>query len=109
MKRMKENPCEGCLKGKLNRLPMTGVINNHTTSILDVFVVDIMGPISIVSFSGKKYILLIIDVYSRKVFVALLKTKDEAPHIIQTIIIREQNQTRLTLKRYHSDNAKELT
>jgi hypothetical protein len=83
---------------------MTGVVNYNVKCRLDMWVFDLAGPISIETMNGKKYVLLIIDVYTRKIFVVLLAAKNDATGELIKIIIREQNQTRLILKRCHSDN-----
>nr|GEU37326.1 spindle assembly checkpoint component MAD1-like [Tanacetum cinerariifolium] len=43
---------------------------------------DLFGPIRVASVNGKKYILVIVDNYSRFIWVKFLTSKDEAPDFI---------------------------
>nr|GFB98586.1 hypothetical protein [Tanacetum cinerariifolium] len=45
---------------------------------------DLCGPMRIASISGKRYILVIVDDYSRYTWVHFLRSKDEAPEVIAT-------------------------
>ena len=108
MNEMKINPCVGCMEGKMNRSSMTGVVDYHVHETLDMFVADLMGPIKVESLNDNKYILMMMDVYSRYLLCELLKSKDEAADVIIKIITREQNQKRKKIKRFHSDNGKEI-
>ncbi|GKD42009.1 retrovirus-related pol polyprotein from transposon TNT 1-94, partial [Tanacetum coccineum] len=51
-------------------------------SELELLHMDLCGPIRVASINGKKYILVIVDDYSRYTFVYFLRTKDEAPDMI---------------------------
>ncbi|GJR53009.1 retrovirus-related pol polyprotein from transposon TNT 1-94 [Tanacetum coccineum] len=53
---------------------------------------DICGPMRVASVNGKKYILLIVDDYSRFIWVKCLRSKDEAPDfIIKFLKMIQQN------------------
>ncbi|GKE83087.1 retrovirus-related pol polyprotein from transposon TNT 1-94, partial [Tanacetum coccineum] len=43
---------------------------------------DLCGPMRVASVNGKKYILVIVDDYSRFTWVKFLRSKDEAPNFI---------------------------
>nr|GFB13721.1 integrase, catalytic region, zinc finger, CCHC-type, peptidase aspartic, catalytic [Tanacetum cinerariifolium] len=43
---------------------------------------DLCGPMRIVSINGKRYVLVIVDDYSRYTWVHFLRSKDEAPEVI---------------------------
>ncbi|GKA83086.1 integrase, catalytic region, zinc finger, CCHC-type containing protein [Tanacetum coccineum] len=43
---------------------------------------DLCGPMRVANFNGKKYILIIVDDYSRFTWVKCLRSKDEAPDFI---------------------------
>nr|GFB43201.1 integrase, catalytic region, zinc finger, CCHC-type, peptidase aspartic, catalytic [Tanacetum cinerariifolium] len=46
---------------------------------LHLFHMDLCGPMSIASINGKRYVLVIVDDYSRYTWARFLKSKDEAP------------------------------
>ncbi|GJQ96143.1 integrase, catalytic region, zinc finger, CCHC-type containing protein [Tanacetum coccineum] len=64
------------------------VPSNH--SKLELLHMDLCGPMRVASINGKKYILVIVDDYSRFTWVNFLHTKDETPEIIKTFIARVQ-------------------
>nr|GEY72382.1 integrase, catalytic region, zinc finger, CCHC-type, peptidase aspartic, catalytic [Tanacetum cinerariifolium] len=49
---------------------------------------DLCGPIRIASINGKRYVLVIVDDYSRYTWVHFLRSKDEAPAVIITFLKR---------------------
>ncbi|GJT09188.1 retrovirus-related pol polyprotein from transposon TNT 1-94 [Tanacetum coccineum] len=49
---------------------------------------DLCGPNRIASINGKRYILVIVDDYSRYTWVHFLRSKDEAPEVIKTFLKR---------------------
>ena len=100
--------CIGCLKGKMHRAPMTGTIDHHTSSIMDLWVLDDSGPLPFATFNDEWYILQIMDVHSRRPWSFLTATKSEQTSVIITHIREMQTQTGLTLKRLHADKAKQF-
>ena len=103
-----KSECRGCLLGKMSRLPMTGIVNYKVTKQMDVWAVDVMGPMKNETMNNQKYVLVIIDVFTRYMFVKLMKTKGEATtHLLNQIKLC-QTQTELKLKRLHSDGGKEI-
>lgn len=69
--------CEVCIMGKQHILGFTEGIH-LATNFLDYIHADLWGPEKVKSHGGNSYFLSIIDDYSRKVWVYLLKTKYEA-------------------------------
>ncbi|GJZ80059.1 retrovirus-related pol polyprotein from transposon TNT 1-94 [Tanacetum coccineum] len=49
---------------------------------------DLCGPIRITSINGKRYVLVIMDDYSRYTWVVFLRSKDEAPEEIKNFLKR---------------------
>ena len=74
--------CVGCLKGKFTKSPTTGVIDYGTTSVMDIMVADVVGPINTPTYDEKKYILQLIDVHSRMLFNAIMKQENDSSQII---------------------------
>ena len=100
--------CDGCMKGKMCRLPMTGVVDYRVHAPMDMWVADTVGPMKTESIDGHRYCLHIMDVHTRVVFAALAKLKSECGAIIVNTVKQQQTQTSLTLKRFHSDGGTEL-
>ncbi|GJV23953.1 retrovirus-related pol polyprotein from transposon TNT 1-94 [Tanacetum coccineum] len=49
---------------------------------------DLCGPMRIARINGKRYVLVIVDDYSRYTWVHFLRSKDEAPEVIKTFLKR---------------------
>ncbi|GJX30147.1 retrovirus-related pol polyprotein from transposon TNT 1-94 [Tanacetum coccineum] len=49
---------------------------------------DLCGPMRITSINGKRYVLVIVDDYSRYAWVHFLRSKDEEPKVIKTFLKR---------------------
>ena len=106
--KMKKMICGACMKGRMTRKAMTGVVEYPVEGILDMWVADIMGPIKHRTHDGKRYILVIMDVYSHKIFVELLKRKSDATEAVIRIIKREELQTERKVKRFGGDGGGEF-
>ncbi|GKC02951.1 retrovirus-related pol polyprotein from transposon TNT 1-94 [Tanacetum coccineum] len=55
---------------------------NTNQEKLYLLYMDLCGPMHVASVNGKKYILVIVDDYSRFTWVKFLRSKDEAPYFI---------------------------
>nr|GFC27671.1 retrovirus-related Pol polyprotein from transposon TNT 1-94 [Tanacetum cinerariifolium] len=78
----KEHLCPSCEQRKSKRAshPPKPVPNSRQR--LHLLHMDLCGPIRIASINGKRYILVIVDDYSRYTWVHFLRSKDEAPEVI---------------------------
>ena len=70
------NPCNFCLFGKQHRVSFN-IPSIRKPNVLDLVYSDVCGPIDVETLGGNKYIVTIIDDASRKVWVYILKTKDQ--------------------------------
>nr|GEV24068.1 retrovirus-related Pol polyprotein from transposon TNT 1-94 [Tanacetum cinerariifolium] len=84
----KEHLCPSCEQGKIKRAshPPKPVLNSRQR--LHLLHMDLCGPMRIASINGKRYVLVIVDDYSRYTWVHFLRSKDEAPEVIKTILKR---------------------
>ncbi|GJZ69774.1 retrovirus-related pol polyprotein from transposon TNT 1-94 [Tanacetum coccineum] len=69
---------------------------------------DLCGLMRVASINGKRYILVIVDDYSRFTWVIFLKTKDEAPAAIIKCIKNIQVRLNATLQNVRTDNGTEF-
>nr|GFA51521.1 retrovirus-related Pol polyprotein from transposon TNT 1-94 [Tanacetum cinerariifolium] len=74
----KEHLCPSCEQGKSH--PPKPVPNSRQR--LHLLHMDLCGPMRIASINGKRYVLVIVDDYSRYTWVHFLRSKDEAPAVI---------------------------
>ncbi|GJX94819.1 integrase, catalytic region, zinc finger, CCHC-type containing protein [Tanacetum coccineum] len=86
----KDHLCYACEKGKSKKAshPLKLVPTDH--SKLELLHMDLYGPMRVASINGKKYILMIMDDYSRYTWVYFLHSKDETLEIIKKFIAQAQ-------------------
>ncbi|GJS56310.1 retrovirus-related pol polyprotein from transposon TNT 1-94 [Tanacetum coccineum] len=65
---------------------------------------DLCGPMHVESINGKKYILVIVDDYSRFTWVKFLRSKDKAPDFIIKFLKMIQVRLNETVKNIRTDN-----
>ncbi|GJW51234.1 retrovirus-related pol polyprotein from transposon TNT 1-94 [Tanacetum coccineum] len=70
--------------------------------------IDLCGPMRVASINGKRYILVIVDDYSRFTWVRFLRTKDEAPKAIIKCIKNIQVHLNATVHNVRTDNGTEF-
>ncbi|GJW49733.1 zinc finger, CCHC-type containing protein [Tanacetum coccineum] len=101
--------CDVCLIGKHNRAPFPKKAKGRSTSPLDLVYGDLCGPITPPTPSGKKYIFLLVDDYSRYMWVYFLNTKDQAFDTFKEYKKTIENELRTTLKMLRTDRGGEFT
>lgn len=93
LKYEKDHLCSSCQLGKSKKQTHKPKPTNSNTEVLHTLHMDLCGPMRVQSFNGKRYILVVVDDYSRFTWVKILRSKDETPDIIIKII--KQLQVRL--------------
>ncbi|GJV58603.1 ribonuclease H-like domain-containing protein [Tanacetum coccineum] len=74
--------CSACAMGKSKKKPYKPKSEDTNQEKLYLLHMDLCGPMYVASVNGKKYILVIVDDYSRFTWVKCLRSKDEAPDFI---------------------------
>ncbi|GJU28036.1 retrovirus-related pol polyprotein from transposon TNT 1-94 [Tanacetum coccineum] len=75
---------------------------------LYLLLMDLCGPMRVASVNGKKYILVIVDDYSRFTWVKFLASKDEAPDFIIKFLKMIQIRLNTTVRNIRTDNGTEF-
>nr|GEW35281.1 putative ribonuclease H-like domain-containing protein [Tanacetum cinerariifolium] len=96
--------CMGKSKKKPHK-PKSGDTNQEKLYLLHM---DLCGPMRVASVSGKKYILVIPDDYSRFTWVKCLCSKDEALDFIIKFIKMIQVRLKIPIRRIKTDNETEF-
>ncbi|GJX98918.1 retrovirus-related pol polyprotein from transposon TNT 1-94 [Tanacetum coccineum] len=73
----KDQLCSACQLGKSMKYTHKPKYENTIMEVLHTFHMDLCGPIKVQSINGKKYILVIVDDYSRFTWIKFLRSKDE--------------------------------
>ncbi|GKA49560.1 retrovirus-related pol polyprotein from transposon TNT 1-94 [Tanacetum coccineum] len=82
LKFKKDHLCLACALGKSNKSSHQPKAEDTNQEKLYLLHMDLCGPMYVESINGKKYILVIVDDYSRFTWVKILRSKDEAPDTI---------------------------
>nr|GEV84258.1 copia protein [Tanacetum cinerariifolium] len=86
----KDHFCSACERGKSKKASHLPKLVPSDNSKLELLHMDLCEPMRVASINGKKYILLIVDDYSRYTWVYFLHSKDETPEIIKKFIAQAQ-------------------
>ena len=83
--------CDGCLMSKQTRKSFPAQSNFIATTALELIHLDLCGPISPPTPAGNRYFMLLVDDFSRMMWVYMLKTKDEALHYFKKFKLLVEN------------------
>ncbi|KAI3770337.1 hypothetical protein L6452_01465 [Arctium lappa] len=97
-----------CEKGKMKRATHKPKPEPSTSAPLELLHMDLCGPMRTQSLGGKKYILVIVDDYSRYTWVKFLRSKDETPDILITFLKTTQVNLQKPVKFLRTDNGTEF-
>ncbi|GJW10259.1 retrovirus-related pol polyprotein from transposon TNT 1-94 [Tanacetum coccineum] len=78
----KDHLCSACALGKSSKKPHKPKSEDTNQEKLYLLHMDLCGLMRVASVNGKKYILVIVDDYSRFTWIKCLRSKDEAPAFI---------------------------
>lgn len=104
-----EQICDGCVLGKQHRNPFPQKSNFRAQKNLELVHADLCGQITPKSIGGASYFLLVVDDYSRYMWVEMLKTKDQALVNFRKIKQRAETETGDKLKALRTDRGGEFT
>ena len=99
--------CEHCVFGKHKRVKFSAAVHN-TENILDYVHADLWGPSRKPSNGGARYMLTIIDDYSRQVWPYFLKHKSDAFDSFKEWKTMVEKQTERKVKVLRTDNGMEF-
>lgn len=101
--------CSDCLVGKQSRNPISKTSTWRAKEVLELIHLDICGPISPITISGKIYVLCFIDDFSRKAWAYFLKEKSEAFDYFKIFKKKVETETGKKIKCLKTDRGGEYT
>ncbi|GJR96581.1 retrovirus-related pol polyprotein from transposon TNT 1-94, partial [Tanacetum coccineum] len=104
----KDHLCSACAMGKSKKKPHKPKFEDTNQEKLYLLHMDLCGPMRVASVNGKKYILVIVDDYSRFTWVKCLRSKDEAPDFIIKFLKMIQVRLKVPVRRIRTDNGTEF-
>ncbi|GJX13827.1 retrovirus-related pol polyprotein from transposon TNT 1-94 [Tanacetum coccineum] len=100
--------CSACALGKSSKKPHKPKSEDTNQEKCYMLHMDLCGLIRVASVNGKKYILVIVDDYSRFTWVKCLRSKDEVPAFIINFLKMIQVRLKETVYRIRTDNGTEF-
>nr|GEX23612.1 hypothetical protein [Tanacetum cinerariifolium] len=104
----KEHLCSACAMGKSKKKSHKPKSEDTNQEKLYLLHMDLCGPMRVESVNGKKYILVIVDDYSRFTWVKFLRSKDEAPNFIIKFLKMIQVRLKVPVRCIRTDNGTEF-
>lgn len=99
--------CESCVKGKISRKPFPEKSKTASDRPLDLIHSDLCGPMSTATPGGRKYVMTLIDDYSKYTYSYLLTLKSQAELVIRQFIEYCETQFGRKPKIFRSDRGGE--
>ncbi|KAJ9566505.1 hypothetical protein OSB04_002471 [Centaurea solstitialis] len=104
----KDTLCPACEQGKMTRSSHPPRMDTSSKSPLDMIHMDLCGPTRTESLAIKKYMLVLVDEFSRFTWVEFLRAKSDAADRIIAFIKRIQVLLGRRVKKLRSDNGTEF-
>nr|GEY42403.1 hypothetical protein [Tanacetum cinerariifolium] len=104
----KDHLCSACAIGKSKKKSHKPKSEDTNQEKLYLLHMDLCGPMRVESLNGKKYILVIVDDYSRFTWVKFLRSNDEAPDFIIKFLKMIQVRLKVPVYRIRTDNGTEF-
>ncbi|WVZ51384.1 LOW QUALITY PROTEIN: hypothetical protein U9M48_002536 [Paspalum notatum var. saurae] len=97
-----------CRHGKMvaaSHIPVSQVMTSYPGELLHM---DTVGPARVASISGKWYVLVVVDDFSRFSWVFFMEFKDEAFGFVRDLVLRLRNESHKAMRAIRSDNGGEF-
>nr|GEX05792.1 putative ribonuclease H-like domain-containing protein [Tanacetum cinerariifolium] len=104
----KDHLCSACVMGKSKKKSHKPKYEDTNQEKLYLLHMDLCGPMHVESVNRKKYILFIVDHYSRFTRVKCLRSKDEASYFIIKFLKMIQVRLKVHVRRIRKDNGTEF-
>ncbi|GJW90183.1 retrovirus-related pol polyprotein from transposon TNT 1-94 [Tanacetum coccineum] len=108
LKYVKDQLCSSCEVSKAKRSSFKTKAVPSSKGRLNLLHMDLCCPMRVASINGKKYILAIIDDYSRYTWTLFLRSKDETPEVLKNFITMIQRNLQALVISVRTDRGTEL-
>ncbi|GJR39665.1 integrase, catalytic region, zinc finger, CCHC-type containing protein [Tanacetum coccineum] len=104
----KDHLCSACQLGKSKKFSHKPKSKNIIMEVLHTLNMDLCSPMRVQSIKGNKYILVIVDYYSRFTWVKFLRSKDETLEFVINFLKQIQVGLNKTVRYIRIDNGTEF-
>nr|GFA51432.1 retrovirus-related Pol polyprotein from transposon TNT 1-94 [Tanacetum cinerariifolium] len=103
LKFVKDHLCSSCELGKAKRKSFHTKTTPSSKIQLQLLHLDLCGPMRVESIKGKKYVLVIVDDYSKYTWTYFLRSKDETPEVLIDFLRLVQRRLHAQVKKVRTD------
>ncbi|KAK2375338.1 putative mitochondrial protein [Trifolium repens] len=100
--------CGECQIGKQVRMSHPMLEHQTTSKVLELLHMDLMGPMQVESLGGKRYVLVVVDDFSRYTWVNFIREKSDAFDVFKELCIQIQREKGSNVVRIRSDHGREF-
>ncbi|KAK2417459.1 putative mitochondrial protein [Trifolium repens] len=100
--------CGECQIGKQVRMSHPMLEHQTTSKSLELLHMDLMGPMQVESLGGKRYVLVVVDDYSRYTWVNFIREKSDVFEVFKELCIQIQREKGSNVVRIRSDHGREF-
>ncbi|GKB32358.1 retrovirus-related pol polyprotein from transposon TNT 1-94 [Tanacetum coccineum] len=108
LKFVKDHLCSSCELGKAKRKSFYTKTTPSSKRRLQLLHMDLCGPMQVESINGNKYVLVIVDDYSRYTWTHLLRSKDETPAVLIDFLTLVQRGLHAQVRTVRTDKGTEF-
>ena len=108
LSRMSNVVCGPCQLGKQTKAKHPSIQTSTISRPLELLHLDLMAPTRTKSLGDKRYIMVVVDDFTRYTWVILLRSKFDALEHIEALCTRLQNEKSLKIDRIRSDHGREF-
>ncbi|GJS10966.1 retrovirus-related pol polyprotein from transposon TNT 1-94 [Tanacetum coccineum] len=108
LKYVKDQLCSSCEVSKAKRSSFKSKTVSSSKRRLNLLHMDLCGPMRVASINGKKYILVIVDDYSRYTWTLFLRSKDETPEVLKNFLTMIQRNLQALVISVRTDRGTEF-
>nr|GEU79531.1 retrovirus-related Pol polyprotein from transposon TNT 1-94 [Tanacetum cinerariifolium] len=108
LKFVKDHLCSSCELGKAKRKSFYTKLTPSSKRRLHLLHMDLCGPMRLASINGKRYVLVIIDDYSRYTWTHFLRSKDETPKVLIDFLKLVQRGLQAQVRIFRTDKGTEF-
>ncbi|GJW12034.1 retrovirus-related pol polyprotein from transposon TNT 1-94 [Tanacetum coccineum] len=108
LKYVKDQLCSSCEMSKAKRSSFKSKVVPSSKGRLNLLHMDLCGPMRVTSINRKKYILVIVDDYSRYTWTLFLRSKDETPEVLKDFLTMIQRNLQAQVITVRTDRGTEF-
>ncbi|GJY26132.1 retrovirus-related pol polyprotein from transposon TNT 1-94 [Tanacetum coccineum] len=108
LKYVRDHLCSSCEVSKAKRSSFKSKTVPSSKGRLNLLHMDLCGPMRVASINGKKYILVIVDDYSRYTWTLFLRSKDETPEVLKEFLTMIQRNLQAPVISVRTDRGTEF-